>query len=416
MNILIIGSGGREHALGWKIKQSPKLENLYFAPGNGGTSTLGSNEALDVSNHPSIVDFCKNKKIDLVVIGPDDCLADGLTDILQKNNIMVFGPTKAASKLEWSKKYAKQFMFENNIPTATYMSFDNSALAIEYVSKQEFPVVIKADGLALGKGVVIAKDFNGAKKTIHEMIDDSLHGEASKNILIEEYLDGQEISAHVFCDGEHTSLFPSSQDHKRIYENDEGPNTGGMGTIAPVSWVTDKMLEEIEEKIVTPTLHAMKEKGTPFVGILFPGIMMTKNGPKVIEFNARFGDPETQSYMRLLDTDLIDVMVACIKGKLDSQKIKWKEGSACCVVLASGGYPGKYKKGFEIKGLDKKDVIFHAGTKVVDGKLVTTGGRVLGVTAFSTLKESLDESYGIVDGISFEGMQYRKDIGKKSLK
>ncbi len=440
MNILIIGSGGREHALGWKINQSRHIGadgKLFFSPGNAGTASIGTNAAIDLKNHQAIINFCTLEKIELVVIAPDDYLAEGLADSLTAAGIKAFGPTKAASKLEWSKSYAKEFMIANGIPTAAYKVFTGEegagkAEALAYAAAITLPIVIKADGLALGKGVVIAETHEDAVKTIEEMMSGTLHGDAGRTVVIEEYLTGREISTHAFCDGETGVLFPSAQDHKRIGEGDVGPNTGGMGTVAPLSWMTDEIMQRIQKEIIEPTLVAMRAAGTPFKGILFPGIMITEQGPKVIEFNARFGDPETQSYMRFLKTDLVDVMLSCIDGTLsdiqasESTKIKWNDGAACCVVLASGGYPGAYEKGIEIIGLEAvnnvgtgsgtNEIIFHAGTKTIDGKTVTSGGRVLGVTAVgANLHEALDKAYKAAESINFKGKQFRRDIGQKSL-
>jgi len=419
MNILVIGGGGREHALGWKIKQSPKTEKLFFAPGNAGTASIGENAALDPNNHSSVVTFCKENSVGLVVIAPDDFLAAGLADSLLEMGIKAFGPTKAASELEWSKAFAKEFMIRHGIPTAAYKTFTDLKEAVTYAETQSFPLAIKADGLALGKGVVIAESFNEAKDAIEGMMGAGVHGDAGKTIVIEEFLSGREISTHAFCDGENVSMLPSSQDHKRVFEGDKGPNTGGMGTIAPLPWVTEELMERIKNEIVIPAIRAMKEEGKSFQGLLYPGIMVTDTGPKVIEFNARFGDPETQSYMRLLKTDLVDIMLACAEGTLNEVNIEWKDGSACTVVLASGGYPSTYEKGKEIVGLDtlsEEEIVFHAGTKIQNGKTVTSGGRVLGVTAIGAdLKDALEKAYKTAEKISFEGKQFRGDIGAKSL-
>ncbi len=446
MNILTIGGGGREHALGWKIKQSPKLGaegRLYFSPGNAGTAGIGENVPLDLKDHAKVIDFCRQNAIDYVVIAPDDYLADGMADSLTEAGIKSFGPTKAAAKLEWSKSYAKEFMLSNGIPTAAYKVFDGTAAvdAIMYAKSLPLPVVIKADGLALGKGVVIAETYEEAEKTITDMLSGALHGNAGRMVVIEEYLTGREISTHAFCDGDSGVLFPSSQDHKRVGDGDTGPNTGGMGTVAPLPWTSADMMQRIQKEIIDPTLAAMKALGTPFKGILFPGIMITDQGPKVIEFNARFGDPETHSYMRLLKSDLLEIMFACSESTLNNINIEWNGGAACCIVLASGGYPGSYEKGVEINGLENfgKDsaenknthhavneiVIFHAGTKIGDGregdsesagKILTSGGRVLGVTAVgANLREALSIAYGAAEKIQFKGKQFRSDIGQKSL-
>ncbi len=422
IDVLVIGGGGREHALAWKLKQSPKVQNIFVAPGNGGTSNIATN--IPISKTSEILEWLKNNKVGLVVVGPDDFLAEGIVDEIQKLNIPVFGPTKSASEIEWSKSFAKKFMVDAGIPTAKFETFRGFDKALEYIKSGKFPVVIKASGLALGKGVVIAEDFAGSEKALREIMNDKIFGEAGSEVVIEEYLIGREISIHAFCDGETAVIFPSSQDHKRIFEKDLGPNTGGMGTVAPLLWITSAHMKEIEEKIVLPTLQALKKQGREFKGLLFPGIMITDTGPKVIEFNARFGDPETESYMRLLETDLVDIIFACINGTLKNQEMKWSSKSACTIICASGGYPGSYEKGKEISGLDHISdadvVVFHSGTKLgtkIDGeKIVTNGGRVLAVTAIGeNLIDALSKGYKAIENISFEGMQFRRDIGKKSI-
>lgn len=418
MDVLIIGSGGREHALAWKLKQSSKVKNIFVAPGNAGTAQVAQN--ISASKTQEIIEWLKSNPVDLVIIGPDDHLAEGIVDELESLGIAVFGPTQAAAEIEWSKAFAKQFMKEENIPTARYEIFGNIEKAKEYLRAQSFPIVIKASGLALGKGVIIAASLKEAEVALDGIMSDKVFGTAGNEVVIEEHMQGKEISIHAFCDGESAVLFPPSQDHKRVFDNDEGPNTGGMGTLAPVPWVTQEQMKEIEETVVIPTIRALKNRKRPFKGILFPGIMITKDGPKVIEFNVRFGDPETQSYMRILDTDLIEILLACVYGKLKDQDIKWSRKSTCCIVAASGGYPGVYEKGKIIEGLstirDKEIVVFQAGTKLDNEYIVTNGGRVLGVTASgNNLKESLSNAYEAIRSISFEGMQYRKDIGAKSL-
>lgn len=419
MNILIIGGGGREHALGWKIKQSAHCRALYFTPGNAGTAEIGENISLDLKDHDKVIEFCRSRSIGLVVIAPDDYLAAGLADSFASAGIKAFGPTRVASEIEWSKGFAKEFMKRYSIPTAIHETFTDKEKALDYIKNQKAPFVIKADGLALGKGVVIAETLDDAEKAFEDMMSGSVFGDAGKTVVIEEYLTGREISTHAFSDGEHVSMFPSSQDHKRIFENDKGPNTGGMGTVAPLPWVTPEMMDRIKREIFVPCIKAMQEEGREFKGLLYPGIMITEEGPKVIEFNARFGDPETQSYMRLLKTDLVDIMLACAEGTLDKVNIEWNHSAACTVVLASGGYPGSYEKGKEITGLDtldKDEVVFHAGTKIEGDKVVTNGGRVLGVTAVGTdLKDALAKAYKTADKISFEGKQLRRDIGAKSV-
>jgi phosphoribosylamine--glycine ligase len=413
MKVLIVGEGGREHALAWKIKQSPKVKKIFVAPGNPGTASIATNIACHTVDE--ILAWVKQNPVDLVVIGPDKYLAEGLTDALQKIGTAVFGPTKAAAETEWSKSYAKQFMQEEGIPTARHRVFESAEGALDYIRKQLFPLVIKADGLAAGKGVIIAKTLVEAEQAVQDMMEKKIHGNSGARIVVEDFLEGLEISIHAFCDGETAILFPSSKDHKRIFENDEGLNTGGMGTIAPVPFVPEEQMNLILERVVLPTLAGLKKRGRPFSGILFPGIMLTKYGPMVIEFNARFGDPETQSYMRLLDSDLFDILYACTNATLKEAEVHWRSESACCVVLASEGYPEKYKKDVPI-GLSKFDsedvVIFHAGTTIQDGKLITKGGRVFGLTTTGpTLKEALDSAYEEIEHVQFSGKQFRRDIG-----
>lgn len=419
MDILIVGSGGREHALTWKLKQSSKIKNIFVAPGNPGTAAIAQNISLHTSNE--IVEWLKSNPVDLVVIGPDNFLADGLVDKIKEIGIKVFGPTKAAAQIEWSKSFAKQFMKEENIPTASFQVFTDISKAKEYVQRQSFPIVIKASGLALGKGVIISDSIASAELALNDLMQSKVFGDAGSEVVIEEYLQGREISIHAFCDGSNTILFPAAQDHKRIGEGDTGLNTGGMGTIAPVPWVTEEMLLNIKNQVVLPTLRALERRGTPFVGILFPGIMMTDKGPKVIEFNARFGDPETQSYVRILKTDLVDILFASVDGKLSDIDIEWSNEFACCIVLASGGYPGNYEKEKVIDGINGASEIesiqvFHAGTANKDGGIVTNGGRVLGITAVGeSLNAALKKAYEAADIVSFDGKQLRRDIGYKSL-
>ena len=446
--ILIIGSGGREYAIGWKLAQSPRTPELYFAPGNAGTSIIGNNVDIKATDIQALLEFTKSENIYMTLALPDDPLALGIVNIFRENNLRIWGPTKEASKLEWSKAYAKDFMKRHNLPTAKFEIFTDEEYddAIVYVESHTMPVVVKASGLALGKGVVICNTINEAKKAVEDILVKKIHGDGGNEIVIEEFLTGPEISVHAFSDGVSCKLLPISADHKRIGEGNTGPNTGGMGTIAPVSFVDEAMIAEIKNKIVLPTLVNMEHEGNPFEGLLYPGLILTKDGPKIIEFNSRFGDPETQTYMRLLDTDLLEIFEACLDKKLSELEIKWKEGYACNIVLASGGYPGEYEKGKVIEGVlnsprqvypkgevDKSEmqstpslrttpqegnnsdiVIFHAGTKLnSEGNLVTNGGRVLGVSATgATLDEALQKAYSTIEKISFKGMQYRRDIGK----
>lgn len=420
MTILILGGGGREHALAWKIKQSPRVDKIYISPGNAGTEDLGEN--IDLQTHSDIINFSKINKIDLVVVGPDKLLAEGIVDKLSSAGLKVFGPAKRAAEIEWSKAFAKKLMSDAGIPTAEFKAFTNFELAEEYLkSLNRYPVVLKASGLALGKGVIVADNFEDASHALTSLMIDKAYGDAGKEVVIEEYLNGKEISIHAFCDGEEAILFPAAQDHKRIFDNDEGPNTGGMGTITPVPWVTKSQLVEIKERIVVPVLKQLLKMDRKFSGVLYPGIMMTDIGPKVLEFNARFGDPETQSYMRILKSDLVDIMMSCIEGKLSETKVEWEDKSSCCVVIVSKGYPDESEKGQKISGLEtatkgKDVVVFHAATKKDNNGVATNGGRVLGVSAAgNNLKEALSKAYRAMQFIKFPGMQYRQDIGNKSI-
>ncbi len=417
MRVLITGSGGREHALAWKLNQSPKVTKIFIAPGNPGTAVCGEN--INARTSKEIIEWLKQNPVDLVVIGPDGHLAEGLTDSVQKLGVPVFGPAKAAAEIEWSKSYAKQFMQEEGIPTARYEIFTDSILAQEYIRTQTLPIVIKADGLAAGKGVIIAKTLLEADKALYEILNEKIFGESGQRVVVEEYLSGFEISAHAFCDGENAEMFPISKDHKRIFDNDQGLNTGGMGTIAPVPNVSAEDIELIRNRIVLPTLTGLKKRGRPFCGVLYPGVMLTKDGPKVIEFNARFGDPETQSYMRILNADLFEILSACALGSLKDVRVEWSDTYACCVIVASKGYPGTYERDLPIiLPADTSDelVVFHAGTAVKEGKLISGGGRVLGITAVGKmLKEALAAAYSVISPNLFKGVHYRKDIGASSL-
>jgi len=421
LKILIIGSGGREHAIGWKVSQSPKAGQIFFAPGNAGTLKIGTNVSIFPTDISKLIEFVKKEKIDLTLALPDDPLALGIVDEFQKQGLRIWGPTKAAAQIEWSKAYAKDFMKAHNLPTAKFEIFNDFEKAKNYVKRQSLPVVVKVSGLALGKGVTICQIYDEANDALENILIKKVFGDAGDEVVIEEFLVGPEISVHVFCDGENYKIFPSSQDHKKIGEGDTGLNTGGMGTIAPVPFIEVELLKKIEENIVAPTISASAFIGTPFSGLLYPGLILTKEGPKILEYNARFGDPEAQTYMRLLDVDLLDIFEASIDGKLNEIEIKWKEKFACNIVLASAGYPEKYEKGKEIFGIDEAEmqpdiVVFHAGTKMEGGKLVTNGGRVLGVSAIgNSLDEALQKAYKAIEKISFEGMYYRKDIGKNAL-
>ena len=419
--VLIIGNGGREHALAWKLVQSSNIDKLYVAPGNGGTQNVAENVSIEATDTESLVRFAEKNKIDLTVVGPDDPLALGVVDAFKSRDLRIFGPTRKAAKIEWSKAFAKKLMRDQNISTASFRIFREYDKALDYICKHGTPIVVKASGLALGKGAYPCKTFAEAKKALADIMLKRVYKEAGNEVIIEEFLDGQEISIHALCDGKTSILLPTAQDHKPIGDYDKGKNTGGMGTIAPVPWVTAEMLQNIERQIVKPTLNGLTKEGRLFTGCLYPGLKMTPEGLKVLEFNARFGDPETQSYMRLLKTDLFDILEACVEGKLAELTIEWHSGFAVCVVLASGGYPEKYRKGIPIFGVEQAEkisgvVVFHAGTKAYCDQLRTSGGRVLGITAIGkTLKEALNRAYEAISYIKFNGMQYRKDIGAKAI-
>jgi phosphoribosylamine--glycine ligase len=426
MDVLLIGSGGREHALAWKLRQSPRLGTLYIAPGNAGTAALGENVAIGVMEFEKLAQFALEKNIALTVVGPDDPLALGIVDFFEAKGLRIWGPSKAAAQLEASKAFSKRLMDEANIPTAEFQIFTEYEKALSYVRGRGAPIVVKASGLALGKGAYVCMTLAEAEAALDEIMVQKLHKEAGDEVVVEEFLDGQEISIHALCDGEQYVMLPSSQDHKRALDGDKGKNTGGMGTIAPLPWVTPETMGTIAKTIVEPTLAAMQKRGTPFRGLLYPGLKMTSKGPKVLEYNARFGDPETQVYMRLLTSDMLDLFDACIDGTLDRVNVEWASGYAANVVLASGGYPDAYHKGLPITGIEEAEkipgiVVFHAGTKYQgnDGfrkPIITNGGRVIGVSAVgATLKEALATAYRAADLIQFEGKHLRRDIGSKTL-
>ena len=419
MKVMIIGSGGREHTLAWKIKQSPLVDKLYCAPGNGGIASLAECVPIKAMDIDGVVSFAKKEKIDLVMVAPDDPLAAGMVDALQEAGIRAFGPVKAAAIIEGSKAFSKELMKKYNIPTADYEIFDNSNAAIEYLKTSKYPVVVKADGLALGKGVIIAQSFEEASGAVLDMMSSKIFGKAGDRVVIEEFITGPEVSILAFTDG--TTIVPmvSSQDHKRALDNDQGLNTGGMGAFSPSRVYDKKTAEFCMENIFLPTMNAMNSENRKFKGVLYFGLMLTAEGPKVLEYNARFGDPETQVVLPRLKTDIIEIFNAIIDEKLDTVNIEWEDNAAVCVILASGGYPGKYATGLEIKGIDdaEKDpavVVYHAGTKLQDGKYLTSGGRVLGVTALAdTMDGAREKAYTAIKKISFDNMHYRKDIGIK---
>ncbi|MDO8549962.1 MAG: phosphoribosylamine--glycine ligase [Ignavibacteria bacterium] len=423
MRVLLIGSGGREHALALKISKSSLLDKLFIMPGNPGTKQVGENIKINLSYSDKILQFCKDEKIDLVVIGPEQPLVDGLGDYLRSAGFKVFGPSQKAAQIEAHKSFAKHLMKKYNIPTADFIEFNSDEYenAVSYLKKSKYPLVIKADGLAAGKGVLICNNYDEAEKSLKEMFMDKVFGTSGEKIVIEEFMEGEEASILAITDGTDFTCLPSSQDHKRIGDNDTGKNTGGMGAYSPAPVVTNDLLSQIENKIIKPTLAGMKNEGYPFSGCLYAGVMITKEEPKVVEFNCRFGDPETQVVLPLLKGDFLKLLYSSANGKLDKNAVHYSEGSAVCVVAASKGYPDLYQKGFEITGLDlndKKIIIYQAGTDEADEKIITNGGRVLGVTAVlnkNNLKEAREKAYEAIKEIHFEGMYYRKDIAVKAL-
>ena len=417
MKILVVGGGGREHAIVKKLAQSKKNPKIYVAPGNAGTEEIATNVAISVMDFDKLADFAKKEKIDLTVVGMDDPLVGGIVDRFEAEGLRVFGPRKNAAILEGSKAFSKDLMKKYGIPTAAYENFNDPQKALKYLETVNYPIVLKADGLALGKGVLICKTFEEAKSGIEELMIDKSFGDAGNTIVIEEFLDGREVSVLSFVDGTHYALMTSAQDHKRAKDGDEGLNTGGMGTFSPSPFYTEEVDRYCKEHIYQKTVDAMRAEGREFKGIIFYGLMLTKSGVKVLEYNARFGDPETQVVLPRMENDIIDVFEACIDGCLDKIDLKFEKNAAVCVVLASDGYPLKYEKGKKITGLEnfegKTDIFaFHAGTKKVNGDVVTNGGRVLGITAMApTLKEARDKAYEATKLVEFENKYMRNDIG-----
>lgn len=418
MKILIVGSGGREHAIAMSVKKSPRADKIYCAPGNAGIAQIAECVPIGAMEFDKLADFAKEKQIDLAIVGMDDPLVGGLTDVLESAGVRVFGPRKNAAILEGSKAFSKDLMKKYEIPTAAYENFDSAEAALAYLETASMPIVLKADGLALGKGVLICKTLEEAKAGVKTIMQDKQFGEAGNRLVIEEFMTGREVSVLSFVDGKTIKTMTSAQDHKRAQDGDQGLNTGGMGTFSPSPFYTKEVDEFCEKYIYQPTVDAMAAEGRPFKGIIFFGLMLTEKGPRVLEYNARFGDPEAQVVLPRMKNDIIDVMEACIDGKLDAIDLQFEENAAVCVVLASGGYPVSYEKGYPISGLDafegKEDYFcFHAGTKLSDGKIVTNGGRVLGITATGKdLKEARAKAYEAVKWVSFEKQYMRNDIGK----
>ena len=416
MKVLVVGGGGREHAICAALKRSPKVTGLWCAPGNGGIASIATCVDLKATDVDAVVAWAKSNAMDFVVVAPDDPLALGMVDALEQAGIPAFGPRKNAAIVEASKDFSKNLMAKYGIPTARHRTFTALDAALAYLRAQGAPIVVKADGLALGKGVVVAQTLEEAEQAVCEMMADRKFGDSGSKVVIEECMTGPEVTVLAFVDGEHLVPMPSSQDHKRVFDGNQGPNTGGMGAISPSPYYTPELAQRCMAEIFLPTVAALKAEGRPFHGVLYFGLMLTPEGPKVVEYNARFGDPECQAVLSLLESDLLDIMMACREGTLDKMDIRWKKEAACCLVLASGGYPGSYQKGLPIAGLDQVPgtaAVYHAGTALHDGEIVTSGGRVLGVTATApTLDQAIDGAYAAAKPISFHGMYFRTDIGR----
>ncbi len=419
MKVLVVGSGGREHALAWKISKSPLLDKLFVAPGNPGTAEIGTNVPIDATNIKDLAAFALANGVDVTVVGPEQPLELGIVDLFKEKGLSCFGPTREAAKVETSKVWSKEFMAKLGMPTAAFKVFSDSSEAAAYIRKSDLPLVIKADGLAAGKGVVVAKTGKEAAKAVDDIMVARTLGHAGTKVVIEEFLEGQEVTVLAICRGRSYCLLPSSQDHKQVFDGDEGPNTGGMGAYAPVPRFDSVLEDQVRDTVIEPVLWGLERQGTPYTGVLYCGLMLTPAGLKVLEFNARFGDPEAQVVMPLLEVDLLELVITSIKGDPASLPAA-PRGSAACVVLASGGYPGSYKKGIPIEGLDDARGIsgvevFHAGTALQGKRPVTNGGRVVGVTAWAEdLKGAVNTAYKAVSKVNFEGMHYRKDIARKS--
>lgn len=414
MKVLVVGSGGREHAICWALHKSPKVTELCCAPGNGGIGEIAQCVDVKATDIPGMVAWAKENQMDFVMVAPDDPLAMGMVDAMEASGIRAFGPKANAAIIEGSKAFSKALMKKYGIPTAAYEVFTDKDAALSYVEAQGAPIVVKCDGLALGKGVVVAQTLEEAKAAVVNMMENKAFGAAGAKVVIEECMTGPEVTVLAFTDGKTIVPMPSSQDHKRAYDGDKGPNTGGMGAISPCPNYTPELAKTCMDTIFLPTVKALNAEGRTFKGVIYFGMMLTPEGPKVVEYNARFGDPECQAVLSLLETDLMDILEACVDGTLDQLDVKFKDAASCCLVLASGGYPVAYEKGKEITGLDqvKDAVVFHAGTKKQDGKFLTNGGRVLGVTAVApTLREAVVKAYAAAGPVNFEKMHFRTDIG-----
>ncbi len=421
MKILVVGGGGREHALVWKVAQSPLVEKIYCAPGNPGIADLAECVSIAADNISGLCDFAKEQGIDLTVVGPEVPLTLGIVDLFQAEGLLVFGPSKAAAQLEGSKGFSKDLMARYNIPTAAYQRFEDHAAAVAYIKEQGAPIVVKADGLAAGKGVVVAMTEEQAIEAIDDIMLDQVFGSAGASVVIEEFMEGEEASFFVFTDGKKILPLASAQDHKRVFDGDSGPNTGGMGAYSPAPVVTDALYGEIVETIVKPTIAGMANDGCPYSGILYVGLMIKDGKPRVVEYNARFGDPECQPLLMRMKSDVVPVLLACARGELDLERLEWYDKAAVCIVMASGGYPANFEKGYPISGLEDAAriedlMVFHAGTAARDGEIVNNGGRVLGVTGLgATVSEAIDKAYSGVKQIDWYRVHYRRDIGAKAL-
>ncbi len=421
MNVLVIGSGGREHVLAWKLSQSPDVDKIYCAPGNGGIADVAECVNIPATDIGALVKLAKEKRVDITVVGPEAPLVAGIVDEFKRENLRIFGPDKFCAQLEGSKVFAKEFMQRHRIPTAAFEAFENIDAAKSYTQQAAYPLVIKADGLAAGKGVFVCENQNEAMSALDQIMGERVFAEAGNKVIIEECLMGEEASILAISDGGHYVILESSQDHKRIFDDDLGPNTGGMGAYSPAPVVTESMLRKIEARVIDPAVMGMLKEGHPFKGVLYAGLMITEEGPKVLEFNVRFGDPETQVVIPRLKSDLMDLVRASVEGGLNRVRPQWDHRSCVCVVMSSGGYPGSYEKGKEISGLDKAElqedtVVFHAGTKLDGDKVLTSGGRVLGVTSLGDgIQDAITRVYEAVEKISFDRCFFRRDIGAKAL-
>lgn len=421
MKVLVVGGGGREHTLAWKIKQSPRVKEIFCAPGNAGIAGDAACVNIGAEDVDGLLKFALDQKIDLTVVGPEAPLTLGIVDRFREAGLRIFGASRKAAELEGSKVLAKEIMAKYNIPTARYADFTDAAKAVAYIRETGAPCVVKADGLAAGKGVIVAMDEQSAIEAVKLIMEDKAFGKSGDRLIVEEYLEGEEVSILAFTDGSAVVPMVSSQDHKRVFDDDEGPNTGGMGAYSPAPVYTKDLEPLVYEKILVPTINGMKAEGRTYEGVIYAGLMITGEGPKVLEYNARFGDPETQAVLMRLDTDLVDIIEAIIDKRLSAIDIRWREEAAVCVVMASGGYPGNYDKGHVISGLAEAAAtgatVFHAGTAEKDGQIITSGGRVLGVTALgATIPDAIANVYEAVEKINWDGVHYRRDIGQKALK